>query len=52
MSIVTKPALEASAFVQDTVQTAYVDLVLDLTLPGCVQNDHPSRDFQMRSPSE
>ena len=26
--------MERSAFVQDTVETAYVDLVLEQTLPG------------------
>jgi hypothetical protein len=38
------------SIVQGTVQTTYVDLVLDQTLP--IQNDHLSRDFQMRNPSE
>jgi hypothetical protein len=38
------------SIVQGTVQMAYVDLVLDQTLP--VQNDHLSRDLQMRNPSE
>jgi hypothetical protein len=54
MSNVTRPVLEGSALVHDTVQTAYVDFVLDQTrtLPGGVQNDGPSRDLQMRIPSE
>ena len=42
MSIVIRPTLEGSAFVKDTVQMAYVDLVLDQTLPRIVQDDHPS----------
>jgi len=48
MSIVTGPTLGESAFVQvqDTLQTAYVDLVLDQTLPGGIQNDRPSRALQ------
>ena len=38
-----------SAFIQDTVRTAYVDLVLDEILPGGVQNDRPSQDLQIRN---
>jgi hypothetical protein len=44
--------IRSVSIVQGTVETAYVDLVLDQTLPRGVQNDHLSRDFQMRNPSE
>jgi hypothetical protein len=52
MLIVTRSTLEGSVFVQDTVQTTYVDLMLDQTLPRGAQNDGPLRDLQMRDPSE
>jgi len=48
MSIVTRPTLGGSVFVQDTEPTAYVDLVPDQSLPGGVQNNRPSREVQTR----
>jgi hypothetical protein len=44
--------MEESTFVQVTMQTTYVDLVLDQTLPRDVQNELPLRDLQMRNRSE
>jgi len=52
MSIVIRPTLEGSAFVQDTLQAAYVDLALDQILPRGVQNDRLSQDLHMRNKSE
>ena len=52
MSTVTGPILEGSALVQETLQTAYVDLGLDQTLSGGVQNGRPSRDLQTRNSLE
>ena len=45
-------SLEGSASVQNTEGTAYVNLVLDQTLPGDLQNDRLSQDPQMRNQSE
>src|SRR5712671_7677921 len=39
------------SLVQGTVQTTYIDLVLDQTLHGGVQNDRLSRDLQVRNQS-
>jgi hypothetical protein len=42
MSVVTRSTLEESAFVKDTIRTAYVDPVLYQTLPVSVKNDRLS----------